>query len=371
MKKVYLLIALGILIMNYSYGSEKDVNPFLTEYKTPYGVPPFDKIKLSHYEPAVIQGIAQQNRLIDKIIKNKAKPTFQNTIIAFENSSPILDRVLNVLYNMVDADSNDALMKLMLKLDPMITSHSDNIYLNAKLFARIKVVHDNEASEHLTTEQKRLVDKRYRGFVRSGANLSLQKQARLREINKELSQLALTFSNNILGENNAFKLFIDKESDLAGLPKWYCQSAAEEAKAAGKPNQWLVKLTNDSRIPFLQYSSVRALREKVYKAYINRGNNNDKYDNKLNFKKILSLRLEKAKLMGFDCFSNYSLEPTMAKNSDNVMKLLMNVWQYSLDKAKKESVDLQQMMDKEGKGENWKHGIGRIIQKSSVKPSII
>jgi peptidyl-dipeptidase Dcp len=371
MKKSYLLIVLAIIGMCYSCGTKKDANPFFSEYQTKFGVPPFDKIKLADYEPAVVKGIAQQNELIAKIVANKAKPTFENTILAFEKSSPIIDRMSEVFFNMIDADSNDSLQALAMKLQPMLTAQSDNIYLNQALFARIKQVHDNVVSQNLTKEQRlaaegdsdvlytetltkeqqRLVEKRYRDFVRSGANLSESDKARLRDINTELSKLTLTFSNNILGENNAFQLFIDKESDLAGLPQWFRQSAAEEAKAAGKSGQWLVKLTSDSRIPFLQYSSVRPLREKVYKAYINRGNNNDKYDNKQIITKILSLRLEKAKLMGFDCYSNYSLEPTMAKNSENVMKLLLNIWKYSLDKAKTEASELQQMMDKEGKGE--------------------
>jgi len=350
MKTSKILFTLVVIAMSCSCVSKKD-NPFLSKFKTEYGVPPFDKIRLSHYEPAIIAGIAEQNKIIEAIVKHKDKPTFDNVIRVFDESSPILSRVTPIYYNMIDADSNDSLIALAMKLDPKMTEHNDNIYLNQELFKLVNKVRENEDAEHLTIEQKRLTDKIYRNFVRSGANLSLEKQARLRELNKELSQLTLQFSNNVLGENNAFKLFIDKESDLAGLPDWYRQSAANEAKAAGQPEKWLVKLTSDSRIPFLQYSSVRPLREKVYKAYINRCNHNDKFDNKKIFAKILSLRLEKAKMMGFDCFSNYSLQEQMAKNSDNVMKLLMNVWGYSLKKAKEEAAELQQMMDKEGKGE--------------------
>ncbi len=351
MKTGKLLMTLAFVSMTYPCAAQKVTNPFFTEFKTQFGVPPFDKIKVTDYEPAINKGIAEQNSLIQKIINNKQKPTFANTILALDESSPMLNRVTTVYYNMTDADTNDQLVALSERMDPLLTAHNDNIYLNQKLFAKVKAVHDGKEYAHLTTEQKRLVDKVYRNFVRSGANLSAAKQARLREINKQMAQVSLKFKQNVLDENNAFALYIDKESDLAGLPQWYRQSAAQDATKAGKPGKWLIKLTNDSRIPFLQYSAIRPLREKVYKAYINRCNHNDKFDNKENMTKMLSLRLEKAKLFGFDCFANYSLEPTMAKNADNANKLMMNVWKYAIEKAKKEASDLQELMDKEGKGE--------------------
>lgn len=351
MKIVKTLLTLALLIMAYPCVAQKVSNPFFTEFKTPFGVPPFDKIKLADYEPAIMKGIAEQNKMIAKIISNKQPATFENTILALDESSPMLNRVVAIYSNMNDADTNDGLVALSVKMDPLLAAHSDNIYLNQKLFLKVKAVHDSKGYAKLNTEQKRLTDKIYRNFVRSGANLSAAKQARLREINKELAQLTLKFKQNVLEENNAFALFITNEADLAGLPDWYRQSAAEDAKKAGKPGQWLVKITSDSRIPFLQYSAVRPLREKVYKAYINKGNNNNKFDNKQNITKILSLRLEKAKLFGFDCYANYSLEPTMAKNSANATKMMMSVWKYAVEKAKKEAADLQTMMDKEGKGE--------------------
>lgn len=351
MKTSHFVIALTMASMTITNVAAQEANPFMSEFKTTYGVPPFDKIKLAHYEPAIKAGIAEQNRNIAKIINNRAKPTFVNTIQAYDESSPILNRTSSIFFNMTDADSNAALQALALKLSPMLAAQNDNILLNHKLFLRVKAIYDSENAAQLTTEQKRLTNKIYRSMVRAGANLTPQKQARLREINKELSQLTMTFSNNILAENNAFKLFIDKEADLAGLPEWYRQSAAAEAKAEGQPGKWLVRITSDSRIPFLQYSSVRPLREMVYKAYISKCNHNDKFDNKLNIKKILTLRLEKAKMMGFDCYANYALELAMAKNKDNVMSLLNKVWGYALQKAKNEAVELQQVMDKEGKGE--------------------
>lgn len=326
-------------------------NPFFTEYQTEYGVPPFDKIKLEHYEPAFMKGIEEQNRNIRAIIDNAEAPTFDNTIVALDNSSPILDCVGAVFFNMTEAETNDSLTELSIKLAPVLAEHKDNISLDPELFKKVNVVYQQKDSLNLTTEQARLLDETYKDFVRSGANLDAGKQARLREINKELSTLGITFSNNILNENNEFQLLVDKEEDLAGLPEWFRQSAAEEAKAAGQEGKWLFTLHNASRLPFLQYSENRPLREKLYTAYINRGNNNDKNDNKKTIARIVSLRLEKAKLLGFDCYSNFVLDDTMAKNSETVMNFLHNLWGYALPKAKAEAAELQKLMDKEGKGE--------------------
>ena len=345
------LTILAVSCMIYSCASKTATNPFLTEFKTEYGVPPFDQIKLEHYEPALLKGIEEQNANIKTIIANKETPTFENTIVALENSSPILDRTMAIFSNMTDAETTKELTELSMKLSPMLSEHSDNIYLNADLFKRVDAVYQKKASANLSVEQQRLLDKIYKDFVRSGANLSQDKQSRLREINKELSTLGITFGNNILNENNSFKLFVDKKEDLAGLPEWLCESAAEEAKAAGQPGKWLFTLQNSSRLPFLQYSENRALREKIYKAYINRGNNNDKNDNKKTIAQIVTLRLEKANLLGYKCFADFSLDETMAKKPEAVMTLLNKVWEYALPKAKKEAAELQKLMDKEGKGE--------------------
>ena len=345
------LTILAVSCMMYSCGTKTESNPFFTEFQTEYGVPSFDKIKLEHYEPAFLKGIEEQNQNIQAIIASPEVPTFDNTIVALVSSAPILDRVSAIFFNMTDAETTDELTELSIKMAPVLSEHEDNISLNQELFKRVNVVYQQKDSMNLTTEQKRLLDKTYKGFVRSGANLDAEKQARLREINKELSTLGITFSNNILNENNAFQLFVDKKEDLAGLPEWFCQSAAEEAKAAGQPGKWLFTLHNASRLPFLQYAENRPLREKMYKAYINRGNNNDKNDNKKIIADIVRLRLEKAQLLGFDCYSNFVLDNTMAKNSTAVMDFLNNLWSYALPKAKAEAAELQKLMDKEGKGE--------------------
>ena len=337
--------------MMYSCATSTDSNPFFSEFKTEFGAPPFDKIKIEHYEPAFKKGIEEQNQNIQAIIDNKQEPDFENTIVALDNSDPILSRVSAIFFNMTDAETTDELTQLSIKIAPVLSEHNDNIYLNQALFKKVNAVYQKKETAKLTTEQSRLLDETYKSFVRSGANLDNQKQARLREINKELSTLGITFSNNILNENNTFKLVVDKKEDLAGLPDWFCESAAQEAKADGKEGKWLFTLHNASRLPFLQYAENRALREKMYKAYINRGNNNDKNDNKKIITQIVSLRLEKAQLLGFDCYSNFVLDNTMAKNSETVMAFLNNLWQYSLPKAKEEAAELQKLMDKEGKNE--------------------
>lgn len=348
-KKSILILAASCMM--YSCTTQTETNPFLTEFQTPYGVPPFDQIKLEHYEPAFMKGIDEQNANIQAITSNAEAPTFDNVIVAFDNSSPILDRVGGVFYNLTEAETTDKLTALSMKLAPVMSEHNDNILLNEALFAKIKAVYQQKDSLQLTTEQRRLLEKTYKSFVRSGANLPADKQARLREINKQLSTLGIRFDKNILNENNEFKLFVDKEEDLTGLPEWFRQSAAAEAKAAGQEGKWLFTLHNSSRLPFLQYSANRPLREKVYKAYIQRGNNNDKNDNKKIITEIVSLRLEKARLLGFDCYSNFVLDNTMAKDSKTVMDFLNNLWQYALPKAKTEAAELQKLMDRENKGE--------------------
>lgn len=337
--------------MMYSCTTVTKENPFYSHFETPYGVPPFDKIKLEHYEPAFLEGMKEQINNIQAIVNNPDAATFENTIVALDESSLILNRVGGVFFNMIEAETTDELTELSMKIAPVLSEHSDNIYLNKDLFKRVDAVYQQKNSLNLTTEQARLLDETYKSFVRSGANLDDAKQEKLREINKKLSTLGLTFSNNILNENNEFQLFISKEEDLAGLPDWLRASAAQEAREEGQDGKWLFTLNNASRLPFLQYADNRNLREKVYKAYINRGNNNDANDNKEVITQILKLRLEKANLLGFDTFSNFVLDENMAKNSAVVMDFLHNLWKYSLPKAKAEAAELQKIMDKEGKRE--------------------
>lgn len=352
MKIKHLVLILATSCMIQSCGNKtSEVNPFLTEFQTVHGVPPFDLIQFEHFKPAFIAAIDEQNGNIEAIVNNTETPTFDNTVVALDNSSPMLNRVAGVFYGLSEAETTDELTELAMEMAPILAEQNDNIMLNQALFQRIKSVYENQDNLDLTTEQKRLLDKTYKSFVRSGANLNAEQQARLREINKELSQLEITFSNNLLNETNNFKLFIDNKEELSGLPEWFIESAAEEATAAGQPGKWLFTLHNASRLPLLQYADNRELRRKVYNAYINKGNNNDTNDNKNNVATIVKLRLEKANMMGYDSFAAFALDNTMAKTPEAVMSFLNNLWQYALPKAKAEQAELQAMMDKEGKGE--------------------
>lgn len=346
-----LVFILSVCSMTYSYASKPDQNPFLTEFKTQFNAPPFNLIKIGHYEPAFLEGIRQQNAEIKAIIVNKAKPTFKNTIVAFDNSGSILRRVGGVFFNLTEAETNDSLTALSIKMAPVLSEHSDNVYLNKALFKRINTIHDQKKSLNLTREQGRLLDLIYKRFVRSGAGLNDQKQTRLRQINKELSTLEIDFSNHVLNETNAYKLVISDKKDLSGLPEWFIQSAANDAKAQGKDGKWIFTLQSSSRLPFLQYADNRNLREQIYNAYINRANKGDKNDNKAIISKVITLRLEKAKLQGFDTYANFVLDENMAKNSATVMSFLNKLWGYSIANAKKEAAELQKIMDSEGKGE--------------------
>ncbi|MEG2150048.1 MAG: M3 family metallopeptidase [Bacteroidaceae bacterium] len=352
MKMNKLILILIACCMMSSCVTKTEINPFLAEFKTEFGAPSFDKIKLEHYEPAFMQGIVEQNNEIAAIVANKEQATFENTIVALDKSGKILSRVGGVFFNMTEAETNDSLTALSMKIAPILSEHGDNLYLNQDLFKRVNTVYEQAKKDSgaFTQEQIRLLDKYYKSFVRSGAALDNDKQARLREINKKLSTLEIDFSNHVLNETNAYQLVVDDKKELNGLPDWVKLSAKEEAKAAGKTGKWLFTLQSSSRLPFLQYAENRNLREQIYTAYINRGNNNDKNDNKEILANIIKLRLEKANLLGFDSYSNFVLDENMAKNSATVMSFLNNLWKYSLPNAKKEAVELQKMMDKEGKG---------------------
>lgn len=353
MKKLLLAAAVGSIMCACGGQTKTEENPFFAEFQTTYGTPDFNKIQFAHYEPAFMRGIEQQNEEIKAIVENKEAPTFENTIVALDNSGEILTRVSNVFYALTGADTNDEFKALEEKMAPVLSEHSDNIYLNEDLFKRVNAVHEAEAKGEitLTTEQHYLLDKYYKKFVRSGAGLDAEKQARLREINKELSSLILSFSKHILNETNSFKLVVDKAEDLAGLPETVKTAAAEEAKAAGLEGKWLFTLQESSRTPLLQYAENRDLRKQIYLANINKGNNNDDNDNKDILKRILELRLEKANIMGFETHAAYTLDDTMAKTPKNVLDFLYSLWSHSLNSAKEEVAERQAMMDKEGKGE--------------------
>lgn len=324
-------------------------NPFSTEFQTPKGTPPFDLIKAKHYTPAFISGIEQQAKEIDAIANNSKPATFENTVVALDESGELLSRVSSVFFAMTGAQTDTTLQRIAAELSPKLSEHSDNTYLNEKLFARIKSVHENKAAyDKLTIEQQRLTDKYYKAFVRSGIMLTDAQKDRLREINKELGLLSLNFGKNLLAETNNYQLVIENREDLAGLPSDVIEIAGQAAKARGLEGKWVFTLSKPSWLPFLQYADNRQLREKLYKAMYNRANNNNQYDNKENINKIVNLRLEKANLLGYNSHADFVLAETMAKTPDNVFKLLNQLWEYALPQAKKEKEELQALIDKDG-----------------------
>lgn len=353
MKNLIFAAAMSCMVCACGQQAADTDNPFLTEFQTPYGTPDFDRIKVEHYEPAFLKGIEQQNQEIKAIVENAEAPTFENTIVALDNSGEILARVSGVFFALTEADTNDELMALEAKIAPMLSEHSDNIFLNQDLYKRVASVHAQEEAGKikLTTEQHYLLDKYYKEFIRSGAGLDAQKQERLREINKQLSTLTIEFGNHVLADNNDYLLVVDKKEDLAGLPEAVIEGAAHEAKAHGKDGKWVFTLQESSRTPLLQYAQNRELRKNIYQAYTSLGNRGNANDNKDVLKQVLALRLEKAQLMGFSNYAEYQLSDNMAKTPQNALDLLYGLWKYSIKNAKAEAAELQKIMDREGKGE--------------------
>lgn len=321
---------------------------FMDEFDTPFGMPPFDQIRFEDYKPAFLAGIEQEDQEIEAIANNPEPPTFENTVVAMDNSGQLLARVSRVFYGLRSAETNDSIQALARELSPLLSEHSDNIYLNEALFNRVKTLHDDTTGMQLTTEQYRLLDTYYKRFVRSGSLLDEARKERLREINKELSGLTLQFGNNLLNETNDYKLVIENEEDLAGLPEGVIAAAAETARNQGEEGKWVFGLQKPSWLPFLQYSEKRDLREQLYKAMYTRGDNDNDNDNKEIINNIVNLRVEKAQMLGYNSHADFILEENMAKTPANVYDLLNEVWAYALPQAKKEAAALQALVDAEG-----------------------
>jgi peptidyl-dipeptidase Dcp len=349
MKNVPLmLMALATLFLASCKNQKKVENPFFTEYDTPFRVPPFDKIDTSHYLPAFIEGMKQQKTEINEIVINHQAPDFNNTILAYDKSGKVLTRVSKVFYNLEESNTNARIQSIAKELSPLISKHYDDISLNADLFKRIKSVYDKRFEMKLDSQQVRVVEKYYRDFVRQGADLPKDKQERLRKVNEELSLLSLTFSENLLAETNKnFRLVLDDKKDLDGLPQEVIDGAAEAAKDAGMQGKWVFTLAKPSCIPFLQYSSRRDLREKLYRGYFMRGDNGNKSDNNEVVAKMTRLRVEKANLLGYPSYAAYIIDDNMAKTPANVDEFLMKLWKAAMPVAKQEVIEMQKIIDKE------------------------
>jgi peptidyl-dipeptidase Dcp len=332
-------------------GSKKDVmkdNPFLTEWNTPYGVPPFDQIKTEHYLPAFEEAMRQQKAEIDSIVNNTEVPTFENTIEALEYSGALLDKVSAVFFNLSECENNEAMEEIAEKISGPLSKHSDDINLNADLFARIKTVYEQKDSLGLNGEQMRLLEETYKGFVRGGANVPAEKQARFREINEQLSLLSLRFGNNVLGATNQYKLVVDDKTKLAGLTEDQLAAALEAgADDPTTKGKYVFTLHNPSLLPFLSNCENRELRKEIWTAYANRCTSGA-YDNTAIIDSIVNLRLERANILGFESHAAYTLDDCMAKTPQAVEELLMNVWRPAIAKAKKEAEEYKAMIKAEG-----------------------
>lgn len=342
------MLAIGNMLAVEAQENKQTMNPFFQAYNTPFEVPPFDKIKNEHFKPAILEGIKKKEAEVDAIVNNPEAPNFENTVLAMENAGELLSNVNVVFSNLNGANTNDKLQKIAKEVSPNLAAHNDNIYLNEKLFARIKAVWDKRESLKLNLEQAKILENLHKAFVRSGANLSNEDKDKLRKINAELSITALKYGQNILAETNKYELVISDKKELSGLPQELINAAAEDAKAKGKDGKWVFTLSNSSVMPFLQYSSNRKLRQEIWNAYQTKANHDDGLDNKENAIKLANLRGEKARLLGYKSHSDYVLEESMAKNPENVAKLLNDLWKPALEKAKTEVSDIQKMMDKDG-----------------------
>lgn len=353
MKKLLFGIFISALALSSCKNTKKETvnmeNPFFKEWTTPFGVPPFEEIKEEHYVPAIEEGIKQHQAEIDAIVANTEEPTFENTILALDKSGALLEKASDVFGPMNSANTNDSLQAIARTISPMMTKHRDGISMNPELFNKVKSVYERRESLGLDDQQLRVVEKIYQDFERGGANLSAEDQEKLKAINTELSSLSLQFGENLLAETNKnFKLVVEKEEDLAGLSADVIARAALDAQKTGDSGKWVFTLAKPSMLPFLTYAQNRDLREKLYRGYFMRGDNDNKFDNKEIIKKTVKLRDERAKLLGFNNYAEYQIDINMAKTPQAVYDFLLKIWEPSLKMAKQDVKDMQSIIDKEG-----------------------
>jgi peptidyl-dipeptidase Dcp len=323
-------------------------NPFLDSWDTPFGVPDFSKIKNEHYQPAFEQGFREQLAEIEQIANDPNTPTFKNTLEALEASGSLLDRVSAVFYNLTGSDSSTELQALESIINPAHVAHTSKIRTNVLLFGRIKAVYDSRDRLGLDNDQRSLLEETYNAFVRSGAALPEQARASVNAINEALSRLATQFGQNVLNATNAFKLVLEKEEELAGLPDSVLVAAASEAESQGLPGKYVFTTSRSSVTPFLKFAQRRDLREHIYKAYTSCADNNDGNDNKDIILETIRLRAERAKLLGFQSHADYMLDDRMAKTPAAARELLTALWTPALHKAREEAGELQDCIQREG-----------------------
>ncbi len=325
-------------------------NPFFEEWNTPFGVPPFDKIANEDYLPAIDSAIALARHNISEITGSQEDPTFANTVARYDRSAELLGKVAGVFFSQTSANTNDVLEGLQLEIAPRLSAFSDEVLLNADLFERIRMVWENREKETLNNEELFMLENLYKSFVRNGALLGGEEQKRLKELNQELSLLTVRFSQNVLAETNSFKLIIENEADLEGLPESIVEVAAESARSDGQEGKWIFTTQKPSMLPFLQYAENRELRRTLYNAYLNRGNNGNANDNNKVLSDIVRLRADRARLLGYATHADMVLETRMAKTPANVFNLLNDLMKRSLVVAIRERDEMQKIADAEGTG---------------------
>ena len=356
MKRLLSTLSLLMMILcttSCSNNSKKAENPLLAKWDTPYGVPPFDLIEAKHYEPAFQQAMSLHNNEIETIISNSDEPTFENTIAEYDRSGELLSSLNNIFGMMCAAMNSDEMQALQEKLMPRLAAHYDAIAMNDKLFSRIKVVYDKRNSTDLDEFQIRLVEKLYDAAVRQGALLGEEQKERLQKINEELSLLSVKFDNNLLAENNEYELLLSA-AEVNDLPVSVRNAAADKAKEAGKEGKFLFTLHKPSLLPFLTNSSHRDLREQIYKAYLNRGNNENKYDNKAIINDIIRLRIEKAHLLGYKSYADYVISEQMAGEPKAAYALLEDIFAPANERAKEELAEMKRLFERDIRDENAK-----------------
>ncbi len=364
------LIAPAIIILMISAGCQNEStmnmeeNPLLSTWDTPFGVPPFDKIKDSDYLPAFDIAMAEHKQEIEAIINNDEEPTFANTIEELERSGSALSKVVRVFFAINGANTNDSLKAVHKKIAPKLSAHGDDINLNTDLYRRVKAVYDARETLALNPEQLRLLEETNKGFVRSGVSLDEESQTRLRVINSKLAELAQQFGENLLAETNATKVLITNEADLGNLPESLVAAAAKEAENNNEEG-WIITLQRPSLNPFLQYSPNRKLRKELFMGYALRGDNGNENDNNDILAKMASLRVERAMLKGYETHADYILSDNMAENPTRVYSFLDKVWAPAINMARKEKTDLQKMMNSDGiegdlQGWDWRYYTAKV-----------
>ena len=320
-------------------------NPVLSEYRTIYQIPPFEQIRYEHYLPALEAGIAEQKSNVDGITANREAATFENTILALENSAPILDRVTTVFFNLTESNASPEFDEISATFIPRYSQHSDDVMMNDALFARVKAVYDKR--DALDSDQRRLVEDYYKRFTRNGALLDPAQKAELKEINTRLADLFLKFNKNLLDATNSFEIVVDNSARLSGLPQSSIDQAADEAKARGKEGKYVFTLHAPSRLPLLQYADDRDLRREMYEGYTSLASSGQ-YNNYPVISEILGLRARKAALLGFKDFGSYMTDNVMAKTVENAENLLMQIWRPAVKRVRQEVADMQAVANAEG-----------------------